>query len=294
VAKQRDISGKPVFVWLLGRREEAFRFKAEALSYRIPVFDELYRAVECLSAVFHQRQMNEITTTPPVQGETASMPVDLEEIFKTTVGPLNEYESKRILKAHGIPTVEEEIVADTSICENAACQMGFPVVMKGLLPGGVHKTEMGLVHLNVTTPAALCQVFDTLKSKMGPSGQVLIYKQVKGKIEIIAGLVRDLQFGPCVMLGLGGIMTDVFEDVIFAMAPLTQIEALQLIGRIRGQKLLNGFRGEPPVDRDELASILVKLGNLGIKYPRIQEIDVNPLIIGEQGPVAVDATIVLG
>jgi acetyltransferase len=129
---------------------------------------------------------------------------------------------------------------------------------------------------------------------MDPSGQVLAYKQVRGKIEIIVGLVRDFHFGPCVMLGLGGIMAEILSDVVFAPAPLTIEDALALIGRLRGQKIFDGFRGEPPVNREELAAILVTVGTIGLQYPRIQEIDVNPLILGEKGAlIAVDATIVL-
>jgi acyl-CoA synthetase (NDP forming) len=294
VARQRHTSGKPVFIWLLGRREEAFRFKIESLSYGIPVFTELYRAVECLAAVVRQRTPDKSTSPPPAQEEMLPLSIELKEILETTAGPLDEYQSKRILKACGIPTVEEKIIVDASLCKKIASDTGFPVVMKGLQPGGIHKTELGLVHLNIENPEAALQVFETLKKKMGPAGQVLIYKQVEGKVEIIAGLVRDPQFGSCVMLGIGGIMTEVFGDAVFAMAPLTQREALEIIGRLRGQKLLNGFRGEPPVDREELARILVNLGNLGILYPRIQEIDINPLIIGKDGAVAVDATIVSG
>jgi hypothetical protein len=120
-----------------------------------------------------------------------------------------------------------------------------------------------------------------------------MYRQVRGKIELILGLVRDPQFGPCVMLGLGGIMAEILSDAVFAPAPLAGEDALRLICRMRGQKILDGFRGEPSVDRQELARIIVALGNMGLTYPRIQEIDVNPLIIGENGAVAVDATIIL-
>jgi acetyltransferase len=95
------------------------------------------------------------------------------------------------------------------------------------------------------------------------------------------------------MLGIGGIMAEVFQETVFAMAPLSQEDALGMIGRFRGQKLLNGFRGTPPVDREKLAAILIALGNLGVSYPRIKEIDINPLIITPSGAVAVDATIVL-
>ena len=129
---------------------------------------------------------------------------------------------------------------------------------------------------------------------MDGDGSVIAYRQIKGKIEIIVGLVRDPQFGPCVMLGLGGIMAEVLGDAVFVPAPLTHADALGLISRLRGQKIFEGFRGEPPVDRNELASILVTLGDIGLRHPRIYEIDVNPLIVSEGGKlVAVDATIIL-
>jgi acetyltransferase len=97
------------------------------------------------------------------------------------------------------------------------------------------------------------------------------------------------------MVGLGGIMADILSDAVFAPAPLTAQDALELISRLRGQKILDGFRGEPPVDREELVRMLVALGDTGLTYPRIHEIDINPLIVSENGAmVAVDATIVLG
>jgi acetyltransferase len=96
------------------------------------------------------------------------------------------------------------------------------------------------------------------------------------------------------MLGLGGIMAEILGDAVFATAPLAMEDALALIGRLKGQKIFDGFRGEPPVSREELAGILVALGDIGLQYPRIHEIDVNPLIVGEKGVMtAVDATIVL-
>jgi acetyltransferase len=106
------------------------------------------------------------------------------------------------------------------------------------------------------------------------------------------GMLRDPQFGPCVMIGLGGVMAEVFRDTAFAVAPLSHREALGLIGRIKGQKLLDGFRGAQPVNRDELASLLVLLGNIGLAHSRIREIDINPLMVTADGFAAVDATIV--
>jgi acetyltransferase len=173
-------------------------------------------------------------------------------------------------------------------------RLGFPVVMKGLQQGKVHKTELGLVHLNITGIETARRSFETLMEKMNGHGKIIVYRQVKGKIELILGLLRDLQFGPCVMLGLGGIMAEILSDAVFAPAPVTVQDALELIGRLRGQKILEGFRGEPPVNREELARILIAIGDIGLNYPRIHEIDINPLIVTENSTmVAVDATIVL-
>jgi acetyltransferase len=165
--------------------------------------------------------------------------------------------------------------------------------MKGIAPSLVHKTESGLVQLGVPDQKAVAAVFQNLMEKMHYTGKVLLQKQAQGKVELILGLIRDPQFGPCIMLGIGGIMAEIFQETIFAMAPLSQQDAFLLIGRLRGQRLLEGFRGAPPVDKEKLAALLVALGNLGIVYPRIAEIDVNPLIITAAGAVAVDATIVL-
>ena len=293
LSEQTRIAGKPAFVWLLGRREETFRFKKEALSYGIPVFQEVSRAVECLAAVFHQRKPSEIITRLPEKEKTMQIPGELNDLLEKAAGPLDEYISKRILKLHGIPTVEEEIVVDSIKCEEAASRIGFPLVMKGLQQGKVHKTELGLVHLDITNTQTARRSFDSLMNRMNGHGKILVYKQVHGKIELILGLLRDPQFGPCVMLGLGGIMAEILSDAVFAPAPLTEQDALGLISRLRGQSILDGFRGEPPVKRAELARILIALGNIGIQYPRIHEIDINPLIIGKQGAVAVDATIIL-
>ena len=208
-------------------------------------------------------------------------------------GPLDEHLSKELLRVCGIPTVAERIVTGAEQVEAAAAAIGYPAVMKGLLPGGVHKTEMGLVRLDIPDGPAALRAFATLTERMSGRGRVLIQRQIRGKVELILGLLRDPQFGPCVMFGLGGVMAELFGDAAFAVAPLTHRDALGLIGRIRGQKMLDGFRGAPPVDREEIAWILVALGDIGLAFPRIREIDINPLICGQEWAMAVDATIVL-
>lgn len=294
LARQSRAAGKPVFIWLLGRRDEAYVFQMAAREHGIPVFQELYRAVECLRTVMNRKKHAAAAITAEETGEPSPLSPDMKHLLDHASGPLDEFISKKILNAYGVPTVREVMTDNVDECLQAAARIGYPVVMKGLQEGGVHKTELGLVCLDIRNKATAMRAFKTLTRKMGGGGRVLIQKQVRGHVELILGLLRDPQFGPCVMIGLGGILAEAFQDAAFAMAPISRPEALDLIGRIRGRKLLDGFRGSPPVNRDELARIITALGNVGLAHPRIQEIDVNPLIVTEKDVVAVDATFVIG
>ncbi len=294
IAAQSGVARKPVFVLLMGLRDEAFRLQKEAMSLGVPVFQELYRMVECLDTVFRSRPSINVLVPKPAAFSGVSVSPDHVPLLESGLGPQDEYVSKQILQSYGIPAVQEQLVDNIEECLKAADSLGYPLVMKGLVAGGVHKTEMGLVQLGVPDGKAATGIFAGLMEKMNGQGKVLLQQQVQGKVELIAGLIRDPQLGPCVMLGIGGIMAEVFDEAIFAMAPLSREDALNLIARFRGQKLLNGFRGAPPVDRDSLAAMLIALGNVGMLYPRIKEIDINPLIMTTAGAVAVDATIVLG
>jgi acetate---CoA ligase (ADP-forming) len=293
LAAQSRASGKPVFVWLLGRRDEAHQFQIAARQQGVPVFPELHRAVECLRAVLSREKREAPPLPAAVLDETSQALMDRRAIPDGVAGPLDEFVSKQFLGTYGIPAVEEALAPDLDTCLQAAARMGYPVVMKGLQPGGVHKTELGLVCLDIRNRTAATRTFKMLMKKMQGRGQILVQRQVKGRLELILGLVRDPQFGPCVMIGLGGIMAEVFRDAAFAAAPLSLQEALDLIGRIKGQLLLDGFRGSPPADRNELARLLVALGHIGLAWPRIQEIDINPLIVTDTGMTAVDATVIL-
>jgi acyl-CoA synthetase (NDP forming) len=292
LARRIRASGKPVFIWQIGRRDHAFAFQKEALSLGIPVFSEIGRAAECLGAVLRGRPRPE-----PIP-ESGTMRQDLPAVLTNLLasaasGPLDEHLSKELLRACGIPTVPETIVTGGKQVVAAAARLGYPVAMKGLLPDTIHKTEAGLVRLNIPDGPAALRTFSALMERMEGRGQVLIQRQFPGKVELILGLLRDSQFGPCVMFGLGGVTAELFDDAVFAVAPLTRRDALGLIGRIRGQKMLNGFRGTPPVNREEIARILVCMGEIGLAFPRIREIDINPLICGTEGPITVDATIIL-
>lgn len=286
-------SGKPLFCWLLGRREAADAFQREAQASGLLVYRELYRAVECMAAVFADRGAGD-----PASGNDALpeqrivLPPEPEQILNTATGALDAYAARQVLKAVGIPVAPEATADSAARATAIAAEFGYPVVMKGLMPGTVHKTEAGLVKLHLQSPDMVADAYSEMTLRMGGQGQVLVQKEISGEFEMIAGFFRDPQFGPCVMCGIGGIFTEILADTAFAVAPLTHSDALKLTARLKSQKLLNGFRGQPALARDALAGILVALSLLGRDYPAVREIDINPLIIRDGMPVAVDAALI--
>ena len=206
---------------------------------------------------------------------------------------LSEYESRLVIESAGVPVAAAALARSRKEAEQMAERIGYPVVMKGCSAELAHKTESGMVKLNVGNSEEAARVFDELTAKMKNLDGVLIEKMVKGSREFVIGLSRDPQFGPCVMFGLGGIFTEALKDVTFRVAPLSKEDALEMIDEIKTKKLLGEFRGSPAVDREALAKALVGIGELGMSCDSIAEIDINPLIICGDKPVAVDALVVL-
>ena len=219
------------------------------------------------------------------------------EIIKQAIArgqkTLSEYESRLVIESVGVPVAAAALARSRKEAEQIAEKIGYPVVMKGCSAELAHKTESGMVKLNVGNSEEAARVFDELTAKMKNLDGVLIEKMVKGSREFVIGLSRDPQFGPCVMFGLGGIFTEALKDVTFRVAPLSKEDALEMIDEIKTKKMLGEFRGSPAVDRETLAKALVGIGELGMSCDSIAEIDINPLIICGGKPVAVDALVVL-
>lgn len=293
ISKKSRNSGKPIFIWLFGLRDAAFEAQTQAQKNDVLIFQELERAVECLAAVVRQKGKGEVA--PVIQKTPSShfLSGDLLAAIDTAHGPLDEYISKKILRAFGIPVVEEKMAKTIEECVQAADKIGYPLAMKGIIPGTVHKTEKGLVRLNITDETNAKNTFTSLMSTMNQKGFVLLQKQIEGKAEIILGMLKDPHFGPAVMMGIGGIMAEIFEQSVFAIAPLSKNDALRFIDRFTAKTLLEGFRGSPAVDKNKFAECLVVLGEIGLLHPRIKEIDINPLIVSSAGLIAVDATVIL-
>ena len=218
----------------------------------------------------------------------------IAEVLAAGQTTLSEYDSKRILVEYGIPTTLEFLIDELAAAEQAAEEIGYPVVLKVCAAAAQHKTEQNLIELGIGNGVELKKAYDRLAPKAGDlDGGLLVQEMVGGSRELVMGLNRDPQFGPCVMFGLGGIFTEALGDVSFRVAPLNQQDAHEMTSEIKGSKILKGIRGLEPVRIDQLSHYLQQLGQIGLDHPAIREIDINPLIIRNGHPVAVDALIVL-
>jgi acyl-CoA synthetase (NDP forming) len=207
-----------------------------------------------------------------------------------------------LLRSYGIPLTQEGLAHDAEHCAELAVRFGFPVVLKVASAGIPHKTEIGGVLLGVDSPEAARSGFDLLmergRAALGggePDG-VLVQQQVTDGVEMIAGLVIDQQFGPFVLLGIGGVLAELLDDVVLRPAPVTAPQVEDMIARLRGRRLLDGFRGAPPADTPALAATVAALSRLGDDHAgELAELDLNPVLVRPRGLGAVvpDALVVL-
>jgi acetate---CoA ligase (ADP-forming) subunit beta len=206
---------------------------------------------------------------------------------------LLEHEAKKLLAAHGIPVTREGFAEDPAAAVDLAMKIGFPVVLKAAGSRLHHKTEVSGVALYLRSTDDVMKEGARLLQIDGCEG-LLVQEMVKGERELVCGLTSDEQFGPCVLFGIGGVLTEVIHDMVFRLAPLTQLEARTMVTEIRGRKILDPFRGEAAADLDGLCRILVTLGEMGGRHKEIAAIDINPLKIRPDGAlVAVDALVAL-
>lgn len=218
----------------------------------------------------------------------------IEAAAKRGQSSLTEYESKQILSFYDIPVTREILAADMQALEAAVDKIGFPLVMKGCSADISHKTEKNLVRIDIRNLSEARQAYDEIMAEMtGHDGKVLVQEMVSGRRELVMGMTRDQQFGPCVMFGLGGIFTEVLGDIAFRKAPLDAKDAYTMMDGIKSHRILDAIRGMQAVDKEQIVTMLINLGQLALDMEQIAEIDINPLIISGSKAVAVDALIVL-
>ena len=207
---------------------------------------------------------------------------------------LSEAASKELLRGYGVPFADERVVADAATAVDAARAVGMPCVVKLNGDGIAHKTERGLVRLGLRDEASVAAAAEELLAAARPEDgavSLLVAPMLSGARELIAGLLTDPQFGPVVMLGVGGILAEALADVAFRLVPLGPGDAESLIDDLRTSALLGEFRGEPAVDRSAVAAVLEALDALARNETQVRSVDLNPLIIVDGRPVAVDALV---
>ena len=209
----------------------------------------------------------------------------------------NEYKSKNILKEYGLPTGEFALAKSKEEAVEIAEAYGYPLVMKIVSDQIIHKTEAKGIKLNVANKEEVEIYFDEIiqngkeYNNEAVIDGIIISPMVAKGVEVIVGGLQDVQFGPVIMFGLGGVFVEIFKDVEFRMAPLTKQEAITLISSIKAYPMLTGFRGMEPVNIEALADVLVQTGNLINENRKIKEIDLNPVICFENKVQVLDASI---
>jgi len=212
---------------------------------------------------------------------------------------LTERASKAVLRHYGIPVVEERLARSPDEAVNAAKELGLPVVLKLEVEGLGHKTEAGGVLLDLRDETQVREAYAKLLLAVEQQrlserfAGVLVQPMIRGGVELIAGARIDPQFGPTVMVGLGGTLVELMKDSVAELAPITQAQASAMLRRLRGYKLLTGLRGAPAVDQAALADALCRLSEFAVDQAQhIQEVDINPLVCSAERVVAVDALVV--
>jgi 3-hydroxypropionyl-CoA synthetase (ADP-forming) len=210
---------------------------------------------------------------------------------------ITEESSKEILGEYGIKVPKYALVTSSDEAVQKSKEIGFPLVAKIVSPDILHKTDVGGVKVGLSSEAEVKEAFDDmfnrLKEKFDVKG-VLLEKMVPKGVELIVGLQNDSQFGPSIMVGLGGIYTELFKDVSFRVLPVTKNEAVKMLESLRGKDILKGFRGSKPIDLDMLSEAIVNIGNLGVDMAgKYESIDFNPVVVYPDSYYVVDAKIIL-
>jgi len=240
-----------------------------------------------------------IIKAPEIQVEAGRTHGVIESALGDGRRVLLEHEGKELLKSYGIPVAESRISRSESEAADLADSIGYPVVLKIVSPDVIHKSDVGGVVVGLKDRDEVKKAYRTILEnveKRAPGARVvgiLVQRMAPQGLEVIVGGVRDEEFGPVVMFGLGGIFVELMRDVTFRKSPITEFEALEMIREIRGYRALRGFRGQPPINEESLARILTRLSDLLMEQPSIKEIDLNPVFAYPDGAIVADVRVLL-
>jgi len=294
---------KPVFACFLGagQVEEGIKVLQQG---KIPHYDSPEAAVNAIKAMtdyakWHSRPERVVKLFAVNRRKAETI---VAKHMRQGTYEIGEVESKEILEAYGFAVPRAAVATTAEQAGNIAQQLGYPVVVKIWSPEVIHKTDVGGVRLNLSTAEEVMDAFDLITYRIAKNLPdinilgVVVQEMITAGKEVILGMNRDPNCGPLMMFGMGGVLVEVLRDVSFYLAPLTAEEARQMLMSTKTYQMLRGVRGEPGVDVDAIAEGLQRLSQLVTEFPQIQQIDINPYVVGPEGttPLAVDARIVLG
>jgi acyl-CoA synthetase (NDP forming) len=298
IVEARRGHDKPVLAVLMGR-EGLPQGRAELHESGVPAYIFPESAAKALAAMHRYRQWLERPegTFNQYDVERDAVQRILREACAAGEEHLTGPAALAVFRAYGIPVLESRIVATADDAARAAEALGMPVVMKIESPDVVHKTDVGGVVVDLRTEEEVRVEFDAMVNrvrKARPEAEihgVLLQPFVRGGRETIIGGTTDPTFGPLLMFGLGGVYVEALKDVVFRVHPLTDLDAQQMVRGIRGYRVLQGMRGEPPSDEAAIADVIQRVSQLMGENPGIVELDINPFLVHERGGVALDARV---
>ncbi len=302
--KETGITGKPITTSFVGgeRSDSAMQWLVEN---GVPAYNDPDLAVKAMGTLREYSILQDLKDTPIINDHEVDKQTALDIIANVREAGrtgLTEVESKNIFKAYGLPIVHADLATSEDEAVILAESYGYPIVMKIVSPDILHKSDAGGVKVNINSEAEIREAYHTILTNAKaykPDAEIhgiLVQEMAPWGTETIVGSVNDVTFGPTVMFGLGGIFVEILKDVVFRVAPISDMEASMMLDAIRGAPVLDGVRGEAPRDKKALAEVLSKyaymISDLG---EHIQESDANPILVYEEGKGVkiVDARIIL-
>jgi len=281
---------KPVLAAFMGG-DEITAAKAKLMELGIPNYPAPDRAVAAFKAMCEyaawRRRPARVVARFPVNRRRVDRVIQWH--FRSETTQVGEVEAKEILRAYDFRILDGGLARDADEAVEIANRIGFPVVLKINSPEIIHKSDFGGVRINLANAEQVRDAYDLMMVRVqrrAPNALIrgaYVEKMGHRGREVILGMTRDPQFGPMLMFGLGGIFVEVMKDVTFHLAPITNAEAMQMLMGTRSYALLQGARGQAPVDLNAIAGALQRISQLATDYPEIKELDINPFIVGEVG-----------
>jgi len=227
----------------------------------------------------------------------------VDKIFETAGAEdrdfLFEHEAKHLCALYDLPVTRITVEKTEDDAVKAAEKLGYPIVLKIVSPQVLHKSDAGGVLIDIKDEAGIRDGYKTIMENVkahAPDAEItgiLVQEMAPWGTEVIVGSTKDPTFGPTLMFGLGGIFVEILKDVSFRLAPINEIDAREMVKEIKAYKILEGARGKPPSDREAIVDILLKTSRMLVECPEISELDMNPVLVYEEGTKIVDARIIL-